>query len=46
MKLKSPVDYPNKIIEIFKENKIYELGTKDCVNKGDVNCILVIIILI
>ena len=35
MKLKSPFDYPNKIIEIFKENKIYELGTKDCVNKGN-----------
>ena len=42
MKIKSPIDYPNKIIEIFKENKIYELGVKDCVKKGDVSCILVI----
>lgn len=41
MKLKSPNDYPNKIVEIFKENKLYELGVKDCVKKGDVNCILV-----
>jgi len=31
--------FQKKII-FFIENKIYELGTKDCVNKGDVNCIL------
>lgn len=41
MKPKSPNDYPNKIIEIFKENKNYELGVKDCAKKGDVCCILV-----
>ena len=41
MKLKSPFKYPNKIIEIFKENKLYELGVKDCLKKGDVSCILV-----
>ena len=42
MKPKSPNDYQNKIIEIFKENKIYELGIKDCFKKGDVSCDLVI----
>ena len=41
MKPKSPNDYQNKIIEIFKENKIYELGVKDCFKKGDVCCVLV-----
>jgi hypothetical protein len=41
MKLKSPNDYPKKIIEIFKENKLYELGVKDCLKKGDISCILV-----
>ena len=44
MKPRSPNDYPNKIIEIFKENKIYELGVKDCAKKGDVCCILVTLI--
>ena len=46
MKLKSPFEYQNKIIEIFKENKLYELGVKDCFKKGDVTCILVNIYLI
>ena len=42
MKIKSPNDYTKKIIEIFKENKLYELGVKDCLKKGDISCILVI----
>ena len=45
MKPKSPNDYPNKIVEIFKENKLYELGVKNCSKKGDISCILVIYIL-
>ena len=41
MKISSPNIYPNGIIEIFKENKLYELGVKDCSKKGDISCILV-----
>jgi len=42
MKIESPNESPNGIIEVFKQHKIYELFIKDCQKKGDVKCELVI----
>ena len=42
MKIESPKESPNGIIEVFKLHKIYELFIKDCQKKGDVKCELVI----
>ena len=42
MKIESPNESPNGIIEVFKQHKIYELFIKYCQKKGDVKCELVI----
>lgn len=46
MKLESPNDFKNGIIEIFKLHRVYELFIKDVSKKGEVKCELVIKILI
>jgi hypothetical protein len=46
MKLESPNDFANGIIEIFKLHRVYELFIKDVSKKGEVKCELVIKILI
>ena len=42
MKIESPKESQNGIIEIFKIHRIYELFIKDCEKNGDVKCELVI----
>jgi hypothetical protein len=46
MKLESPNDFANGIIEIFKLHRVYELFIKDVSKKGEVKCELVIKIFI
>lgn len=41
MKLESPNDFTNGIIEIFKLHRVYELFIKDVSKKGEVKCELV-----
>ena len=41
MNPRSSTDFQNGIIELFKENKIYNLNIMDCQKKGDVTCQLV-----
>ena len=38
MNLRSPTDFQNGIIDIFKIHKIYDLNIVDCARKGDVSC--------
>ena len=41
MNSRSPMDFQNGIIDIFKVHKIYELNIIDCLRKGDVTCEIV-----
>ena len=36
MPKKTPNDFPNGIINIFKLHKVFELNKKECVKKGEV----------
>ena len=41
MSTKSPTQFQNGLIDVFKANKVYELNIVDCVRKGDVVCEMV-----
>lgn len=36
MNPKSPTQFQNGLIDVFKTNKVFELNIVDCVKKGDV----------